>query len=170
MSRAATLALAFVLVGCGGASNPAATDTAASGATFAITSPVDGAVVARPNLFVQGRAPAGATVTQDINLAPDARAAADSSGNWSIVVALKDGSNTLTFRLGDDKSTDQTITVTYGSIAAAAPEGAATAEPTATPEVTEAPTPTATPEPTPNPPRANAQTDPQAHPDRLRRN
>ena len=78
-----------------------------------ILSPADGAVVGSKDLTVIGSAPAGLTITQDISFGLDRHATVDGTGHWAIQVQLSDGENRLTFRIGDDHSTSQTIRVIY---------------------------------------------------------
>lgn len=126
----------------GGTSRPVAETTAAAGSgALSITSPANGATVATASVTVIGTAPAGARVVRDISLAPDDETTADASGRWRIAVNLDEGSNELTFRIGDDKSTAVTITVTYSPTGPAATDTPVVEEPTPepTPEVTENP-------------------------------
>jgi hypothetical protein len=62
---------------------------------------------------------------------------------------LKPGPNALTFRIGDDTGTAQTITITFSSGAAPSPVPSVTAAPTLRP--TAIPTVAPTPKPTPTP-------------------
>jgi len=78
-----------------------------------ILSPADGQVVVTKEITVIGTAPPGLTITQDISFGFDQHAAVDSTGHWAIKVGLNDGDNKLTFRIGDDGSTRQTIRVIY---------------------------------------------------------
>jgi hypothetical protein len=78
-----------------------------------ILSPADGAVVGSQDLTIIGSAPAGLTITQDISFGLDRHATVDGTGHWAIQVQLSDGENKLTFRIGDDHSTSQTIRVIY---------------------------------------------------------
>jgi len=146
----ALAAIALLLGACGapGGSSPATllVATPASG-ELAVTSPVDGAVSETKTITVTGTAPNGAEVVRDIPFASDDRVSA-TGGMWSMSVDLDEGENELTFRIGDDKSTAKTISVTYRPAAATTP--APTPEPTA--EVTAEPTPEPTAEPTPGPP------------------
>jgi hypothetical protein len=115
---------------------------------FSIAAPETGATVSTETITVSGSGPAGEPIVRDIPMAPDDRATVGSDGRWSLIVRLDRGSNDLTFRLGDDKSTAITLTVTYApepTLAIAEP--LVTAEPLATAEPTPAPTPT--PKPTP---------------------
>jgi hypothetical protein len=80
---------------------------------FAILSPTDGQAVASKDLVIIGTAPPGLTVTQDISFGLDQHAKVDGTGHWAISVGLNEGDNKLTFRIGDDHSTQQTIRVIY---------------------------------------------------------
>ncbi len=94
---------------------PAPTPTPTPAPVLVITEPQDGAVVHKSKLVVRGLAPAGATVVQDTGPLFNPQAVADGQGRWSIPVTLDRGDNVLTFRIDNDHSTDQSITVTYQS-------------------------------------------------------
>jgi hypothetical protein len=150
----AVASVALLVLACG------ASDTGATGGSspvgkplateavgsLTISSPADGAVTDAATLTVTGTAPTAAEVVRDISFAPDDRVTA-TDGTWSMAVELDEGENELTFRVGDDESTEKTITVTYRPAAIATEQP--TAEPTAeaTPEPTEEPTAEPTPEP-----------------------
>ena len=78
-----------------------------------IQSPRDGDVVSTEEVTVVGLAPPGLRITRDVSLFPDQHATVDSTGHWAIAVRLDQGDNTLVFRIGDDRSTEQRIRVTY---------------------------------------------------------
>jgi hypothetical protein len=78
-----------------------------------IESPRDGQIVASKDLTVIGLAPPGLSVTRDVSLGLDQHATADGTGHWAINVGLDQGENKLTFRIGDDRSTEQQIHVTF---------------------------------------------------------
>jgi hypothetical protein len=78
---------------------------------FLITSPQNGDLVTSQTITVRGLAPPGARVVRDISLALDDETVARSDGTWSMSVELDVGVNTLVFRLGDDRSTEQVIRV-----------------------------------------------------------
>lgn len=80
---------------------------------FAILSPADGQAVASKDVVVIGTAPPGVTITQDISFGLDQHTTVDGTGHWAIAVGLGEGDNKLTFRIGDDHSTQQTIRVIY---------------------------------------------------------
>lgn len=80
---------------------------------LAIQSPRDGDVVSTEEVTVVGLAPPGLRITRDVSLFPDQHATVDSTGHWAIAVRLGQGDNTLVFRIGDDRSTEQRIRVTY---------------------------------------------------------
>ncbi|SRR6266545_827654 len=80
---------------------------------LSILSPSDGQVVAGPEVTVIGTAPPGLSITQDISFGLDQHATTDGTGHWAIKVGLNEGDNKLTFRIGDDRSTEKTIRVTY---------------------------------------------------------
>jgi hypothetical protein len=62
---------------------------------------------------VIGLAPPGLTVTRDVSFGLDQHATADGTGHWAINVGLNDGENKLKFRLGDDRSTERELRITY---------------------------------------------------------
>jgi hypothetical protein len=78
-----------------------------------IQSPRDGEQVFTKEVTVIGLAPPGTRITRDVSLRPDQHATADSTGHWAIAVSLDQGGNTLVFRIGDDRSTEQRIRVTF---------------------------------------------------------
>lgn len=78
-----------------------------------ILSPTDRSAVASRQVTVIGRAPAGVRVVQDISFGIDRSATADGTGHWAIVVDLREGANELTFRIGDDRSTEVKLLVSY---------------------------------------------------------
>jgi hypothetical protein len=78
-----------------------------------IQSPRDGEQVFTKEVTVIGLAPPGLRITRDISLRPDQHATADSTGHWAIAVDLEQGDNTLVFRIGDDRSTEQRLRLTY---------------------------------------------------------
>lgn len=78
-----------------------------------IQSPQDGQTVATKEVTVIGLAPPGLKITRDVSLGLDQHATADGTGHWAINVGLDDGENKLKFRIGDDRSTEQEIRVTY---------------------------------------------------------
>jgi hypothetical protein len=93
----------------GGSSAPVA--TAYTGLT--IVSPANGATVGTRKVFVLGTAPPGQRVVQDISFGFDRSANVDSTGHWAMELELVEGDNQMTLRLGDDRSTAQTIHVVY---------------------------------------------------------
>jgi hypothetical protein len=103
----------------GGSGIPA---TLAPGATLApsapivgltIQSPRDGDVVATGEVTVIGLAPPGLSITRDVSFGLDQHTTVDGTGHWAIGVRLDKGENTLVFRIGDDRSTEQKIRVTF---------------------------------------------------------
>ena len=63
-------------------------------------------------ILVRGHAPPRTTVTRDVPLWFDQHTVADADGHWSMEVPLNAGENRLTFRLRDERSTEETISVT----------------------------------------------------------
>ncbi len=80
---------------------------------LAILEPADGTVVRRDVLRVRGVAPPNARIVRDIPFAFDESTTSDDRGRWSMEVSLVEGENTLTFRVGDDSTTEETIRVSY---------------------------------------------------------
>ena len=60
-----------------------------------------------------GLAPPGVKITRDVSFGLDQHATTDGTGHWAIGVGLNKGENKLKFRIGDDRSTEQEIRVTY---------------------------------------------------------
>jgi hypothetical protein len=153
--RVVAIALVAVFVAaCGGAAPDASgTPSAAGGELFAgslrVLTPSNGDIVETASVTFAGTAPAGSTVIQDISLAGDREVVA-TDGTWTLDVDLDEGVNEVTLRLGDDRSTEQTIRLTYAPATAAA-TSIPTPEPTAAPTPKPTPAPTAKPTPKPTP-------------------
>ncbi len=75
--------------------------------------PHDGEVLRDADINVIGRAPPGSTVTRDIPMWFDDHTLTRDDGIWMMPLHLGQGPNELRFRIGDDRSTEQVITVTY---------------------------------------------------------
>jgi hypothetical protein len=69
--------------------------------------------VSEPLVIVRGVAAAGSVITRVVPFWFDDHVVADSAGRWSFAVALSAGENALTFRVADDDSTAQTLTLHY---------------------------------------------------------
>lgn len=108
----------IVLGGCSG--RPPQDD--GSVGSLVITTPGDGEIVSTSTVNVRGTASPGAEIVQDISFSPDERTVTDADGEWSITVELDEGENELTFRIGDDEATAETITVIFAPDVAADPE------------------------------------------------
>jgi hypothetical protein len=78
-----------------------------------IQSPQDGQTVVTKDVTVIGLAPPGLTITRDISFGLDQHATADGTGHWAINVGLQEGQNDLVFRIGDDRSTEKRLRVTF---------------------------------------------------------
>jgi hypothetical protein len=76
-----------------------------------IIDPEDGLTTKDTLIVVYGLAAPGSTITRDIPLWFDEHTVADASGLWSFTLPLNIGENAFTFRVGDDVSTAQTLTV-----------------------------------------------------------
>jgi hypothetical protein len=75
--------------------------------------PRDGELLRDADINVIGRAPPGSTITRDIPMWFDDHTLTRDDGIWMMPIHLGDGQNVLRFRIGDDRSTEQVITVTY---------------------------------------------------------
>jgi hypothetical protein len=82
-------------------------------AGLTIQSPTNDQEVATKEVTVIGLAPPGLTITRDVSFGLDQHATADGTGHWAIVVGLNEGENKLKFRIGDDRSTEVELRVTY---------------------------------------------------------
>lgn len=114
------------MAGCGPSADAGASLSPVTGTgPLRVLAPINGSTVDVATVLVGGIAPPGATVTQDVDLVADPHTIADASGNWSISTALEPGANKLTFRLGDDVTTDVSLylTSTAGVIDASDPAG-----------------------------------------------
>jgi hypothetical protein len=78
-----------------------------------IQSPQDGQSVATGEVTVIGIAPPGLTITRDISFGLDQHTTVDGTGHWAMGVRLEQGENVLVFRIGDDRSTERKLTVTF---------------------------------------------------------
>jgi hypothetical protein len=78
-----------------------------------IQSPREGQTVATKEVTVIGLAPPGLKITRDVSFGLDQHATADGTGHWAINVGLNEGDNELKFRIGDDRSTEKELHVTY---------------------------------------------------------
>ena len=63
--------------------------------------------------MILGLAQPNATITHDIPNWFDEHTTADANGQWSFNEPLNEGQNTFKFRVGDDMSTEVTLTVFY---------------------------------------------------------
>jgi hypothetical protein len=82
-------------------------------AGLTIQSPINDQEVATKEVTVIGLAPPGLAITRDVSFGLDQHATADGTGHWAIVVGLNEGENKLKFRIGDDRSTEVELRVTY---------------------------------------------------------
>jgi hypothetical protein len=92
-----------------GAVEPSATPQL--GLTFDF--PVDGDVLSDQDINIIGTAPPGSTITHDVPMWFDDHTVTRADGIWMLPMHLGDGTNLLRFRIGDDRSTEQVITVYY---------------------------------------------------------
>lgn len=76
-----------------------------------ILEPQNGRATTDRVVVVHGLAAPGSVITRDIPLWFDDHVIADSAGRWSFALNLNIGENVFTFRVGDDVSTTQTLTV-----------------------------------------------------------
>ena len=82
---------------------------------LAIAFPADGEYLSTRVINVFGTAPPGSTITRDVPLWFDDHVTTRNDGIWMMSVQLGDGSNQLSFRIGDDQSTEIHLTVVYES-------------------------------------------------------
>jgi hypothetical protein len=101
----------ITIPGTGG--QPAASAPSAPITEISFQSPTDGSTVTTKDVTVIGLAPPGLEVTRDVSFGLDQHANADSTGHWAIGLSLNAGQNELVFRLGDDRSTEKRLHVTY---------------------------------------------------------
>lgn len=142
----ATVVLATLLTGCAPSAGFTSAPSPGTGVgPLRVISPANGSTVDTQTVLVEGSAPAGTTVTKDNDVAADQHTTTDLSGRWSMAVTLDAGANKLTFRLGDDASTDVSLYLT-----STAGEPSQTDTATGSDEPTDEPTsaPTSTPQPT----------------------
>ena len=117
MSRGAWFVAAVLVVSGCSAGDATSTGSGASPSiqitksNFTIDLPDQLIVVSVSPIEVHGRAPAGARVVEDIPFAPDKQTIAGPDGRWSIVAELKQGAQTLVFRIGDDPDTERPLRV-----------------------------------------------------------
>ena len=75
--------------------------------------PRGGEVLHQGQINVVGTGPPGGTLTRDIPLWFDDHVTVHADGTWLVPVSLGVGENVLRFRIGDDRSTEQVVNVTY---------------------------------------------------------
>ena len=97
----------------GAPASPSAAPATALPVGLTILSPTNGAVVGTRKVTVIGTAPPGLRIVQDISFGFDRSAMVDGTGHWAMELELAEGDNGMTFRIGDDRSTAQTIHVVY---------------------------------------------------------
>lgn len=160
--------LTIMLMGCGPTGGPTTTGPRSDGLT--VTSPATGSTLSESPAEFRGTAAVGSRVVRDIKLASDQEVIAGTDGIWTMTVELKEGANELVFRIGDDKSTQVRVGITYQPNSAQAtttadaptvssqppaaspgPTASSAPTPTRTPIPTLAPTPTPAPTPQPTP-------------------
>lgn len=100
--------------GGGGSGQPGSSaGPAAPIVELTIQNPTDRLAVATKDVTVIGIAPPGLTVTRDVSFGLDQHATVDGTGHWAMSVSLENGDNKLVFRVGDDRSTEKILHVTY---------------------------------------------------------
>jgi micrococcal nuclease len=124
------LIVSVILAAC----TASVTTDVSDGGSLSIASHSDGEVVRKERIRIRGSAPPGAEVVRDISFAGDDRTTASAAGKWSIVVELTEGSNELTFRIGDDDETAISFEITYEPRAARGGSGSRGGRAQATPE------------------------------------
>ena len=113
LTRSQPPAAPAAVSGGAGASDANALEPSALIVGLTIQTPHDGQTVATKEVTVIGLAPPGLKITRDVSFGLDQHATADGTGHWAIAVGLDTGENKLKFRIGDDRSTEQEIRVTY---------------------------------------------------------
>ncbi|HUS21069.1 MAG TPA: hypothetical protein VMZ66_03550 [Aeromicrobium sp.] len=78
-----------------------------------IVEPADGSTTFEDVVIVRGLAAPGSEITRDVPFWFDEHTTADSVGRWSFVLSLNTGANSFTFRVGDDRATDRTLTINH---------------------------------------------------------
>lgn len=94
---------------------PSTEPTAEPELGFAIDFPSDGESLTTRQINIIGTAPRGSTITHDVPMWFDEHTVTRSDGIWMMPISLSDGQNRLTFRIGDDRSTEIVVTVVYSS-------------------------------------------------------
>ncbi|MEO7118126.1 MAG: hypothetical protein ABIZ34_04055 [Candidatus Limnocylindrales bacterium] len=82
---------------------------------FAIDFPADGERLDTRQINIIGTGPRDATITHDVPLWFDEHTVVRGDGIWMMPISLSDGENRLTFRIGDDRSTEVVVTVVYSA-------------------------------------------------------
>lgn len=82
-------------------------------AGLSIVFPKDHDTISTRVINVIGNAPPGSTITRDIPMWFDDHTITRDDSIWMMSVQLGDGSNDLTFRIGDDRSTELHLTIVY---------------------------------------------------------
>ena len=155
------IAVAFVILVVGACSQPGGPEPSGLGSgVLTIDDPATGSAVSASPVRVTGHAPAGSRVVRDVSLLSDDEVIANVDGTWAMEVELTEGANELVFRIGDDRSTQVKLGLTYRA-AAMAPSAAASppqassggtpSQPVPSPSATAAVTPVPTAIPTPQP-------------------
>jgi endonuclease YncB( thermonuclease family) len=75
--------------------------------------PADGATVSSNTIVVRGTAPAGSRIVHDISKGLDQSVFVGSDGTWTMEIKLERGTNSLRFRLDNEKATTRTMHVVY---------------------------------------------------------
>jgi len=86
---------------------------APSATGLVIVDPLPDATVSNGFVIISGLAPAGAVITHDVPAWFDEHTVADRQGHWAFAEQLRDGENTFTFRIADDRATEVRLTVYY---------------------------------------------------------
>lgn len=78
-----------------------------------IVDPPPDATLNNSSVIISGLAPPGAVITHDVPGWFDEHTVADREGHWAFAESLRDGKNTFTFRIADDRTTEVRLTVYY---------------------------------------------------------
>lgn len=111
MRMAVALGMVAVLAACTGGGRGLSSQYPPG--SLKIVSPPTGTTVNLRALTVSGAAPPGSRIVRDISFGPDEEVIAGTDGRWTMTVHLDEGANELVFRIGDDRSTEVRLGVTY---------------------------------------------------------
>lgn len=82
-------------------------------AGLVVVDPLPGTTLSDSFVIISGLAPPGAIITHDVPGWFDEHTVADRQGHWAFAESLRNGKNTFTFRIADDRATEVRLTVYY---------------------------------------------------------